>query len=90
MLSMFLIDRVGCARYHMVSDTRWLAAGCRRSVALRAQEIPAALQVPDHAVRFVLCGDRDAADAGIECVGQRKTMMRDLPPKKTAAWRACR
>ncbi len=41
-------------------------------VALGAQEVPAALQVADQRVRLVLRGDADAADAGIERVGQRE------------------
>ena len=39
-------------------------------VALVAEEIPAALQMPDEAVRLVLGGDADAADAGIERIGE--------------------
>ena len=41
-------------------------------VAHRLQEVPAALQVADQAVRLVLRGHRDAADAGVERVGQRE------------------
>ena len=41
-------------------------------VALVAEEVPAALQMPDQAVRLVLGGDADAADAGIERVGERE------------------
>ena len=41
-------------------------------VALRAEEVPAALQVPDQAVGLVLRGDADAADAGVERVGERE------------------
>ncbi len=39
-------------------------------VALGAQEVPAALQMADEAVRLVLGGDGDAADAGVERVRQ--------------------
>ena len=41
-------------------------------VALGAQEVPAALQMADQAVRLVLGGDADAPDAGVERVGQRE------------------
>ena len=41
-------------------------------VAHRLQEVPAALQVADQAVRLVLRGDREAADAGIQRVGERE------------------
>ena len=41
-------------------------------VALGAEEVPAALQMADQAVRLVLRRDRDAADAGVERVGQRE------------------
>ena len=41
-------------------------------VALEPEEIPAALQMADQAVRLVLGRDADAADAGIERVGQRE------------------
>ena len=41
-------------------------------VALGAQEVPAARQVPDQAMRLVLCRHRNAADAGIDRVGQRE------------------
>ena len=37
-----------------------------------AQEGPAALEVADQAVRLVLRGDADAADAGIEGVRERE------------------
>ena len=41
-------------------------------VAHRLQKIPAALQVPDQAVGFELRGDRDAPNAGVECIRQRE------------------
>ena len=41
-------------------------------VAFGTQKVPAALQVADQAVGLVLGGDRDAADAGIERVGERE------------------
>ena len=57
--------------YHWSSDVRWLA-GRISKLSLRSvlQEGPAALQVADEAVGLVLGGDRDAADARIEGVGQ--------------------
>ena len=39
-------------------------------VALRPEEVPAALQMADQAVRLVLRRHADAADAGIQCVRQ--------------------
>lgn len=39
---------------------------------LAAQETPAALQMAQQRVRLVLRDDRDAADAGIQTVGQRE------------------
>ena len=41
-------------------------------VAFGAEEVPAALQMADQAVRLVLRRDADAADAGIERVRQRE------------------
>ena len=41
-------------------------------VALGAEEVPAALEMADQAVRLVLGGHRDAADAGVERVRQRE------------------
>ena len=41
-------------------------------VALVAEEIPAALEMPDQTVGLVLGGDADAANAGIERIGERK------------------
>ena len=52
------------------------ALACRQDVealvALGAEEVPAHLQVPDQAVRLVLRGDRDAADARVHRIGQRE------------------
>ncbi len=39
-------------------------------VAFRPEEVPAALHMPDQAVRLVLGGHGDAADAGVQRVGQ--------------------
>ena len=41
-------------------------------VTFRAEEVPAVLQMPDQAVRLVLGRHGDAADAGIQRVGQRE------------------
>jgi len=41
-------------------------------VALGPQEVPAALQMTDQAVRLVLGGDTDVPDAGIERIGERE------------------
>ena len=41
-------------------------------VALGPQEVPALLQMADQRMGLVLGGDADAADAGIDRVGQRK------------------
>ena len=60
-------------------------------VALGPQEVPAALQMADQRMRLVLGGDAEAADAGIERVGERevddaRSCRRNRPP----AWRAGR
>jgi hypothetical protein len=39
-------------------------------IAFQAEEVPATLEVADQAVRLVLGGDADAANAGIERVGK--------------------
>jgi len=41
-------------------------------VAFQPEEVPATLQMADEAVRFVLGGDADATNAGIERVGERE------------------
>ena len=41
-------------------------------VALGAQKVPAALQVANQAMRFVLRGNADATNAGVEGVGERE------------------
>ena len=50
--------------------------GCRQDVealvALGAEEAPAVLQVADQAVRLVLRGDRDPADAGVDRIRERE------------------
>jgi hypothetical protein len=64
-----LVHRIGGAEIPLVFGHA-LARGqdIEALVALGPQEIPAALQMPDQAVRLVLGGDADPADAGIERV----------------------
>ena len=50
-------------------------------VALGAEEVPAALQMADQAVRLVLRCDPDPADAGVERVGQCEVDDPRLPPE---------
>ena len=92
MMSMFWNTASAVPRYQAVSSDA-LAGGqdVEGLVALGAQEVPAALQVADQAVRLVLRGHRDAADAGIDRVRQREVddarlAAEDRPP----AWRAGR
>ncbi len=68
-----LVDRVGGADIPLCFRHA-LAGGqdVEALVALGTEEVPAALQMADQAVRLVLGGDGDAADAGIERVGQRE------------------
>ena len=66
-----LVDRVGRARVPgLVGDALAGRQDVEALVALQPEEIPAALQVADQAVRLVLGRDADAPDAGIERVGQ--------------------
>ena len=66
-----LIDRVGGAEIpHGLRDALRGGQDVEALVALRPEEVPAALQVTDEAVGLVLRRDRDAADAGIERVRQ--------------------
>ena len=68
-----LVDRVGGAEVpHRLGDALARGQDVEALVALGPEEVPAALQVADQAVRLVLRGDRDAADAGIERVRQRE------------------
>ena len=68
-----LIDRVGGAEIpHGLGDALAGRQDVEALVALGAEEVPAALQVADQAVRLVLRRHRDAADAGVERVGQRE------------------
>ena len=73
MMSMFWIHRIGRAEVPVVlGDALAGRQDVEALVALRLQEVPAALQVADQAVRLVLGRDGDAADAGIERIGQRE------------------
>jgi len=45
------------------------------------EETPATLQVADQALRLVLRGDADAADAGIDAVRQREIENAEFPPE---------
>ena len=68
-----LKDRVGGAEIpHCLGDALAGRQDVEALVALGPEEVPAALQVADQAVRLVLRGDRDAADAGIERVRERE------------------
>ena len=62
-----LVDRVGGALVPLgLGDALARRQDVEALVALRAEEVPAALQVADQAVRLVLGGDADAADAGVD------------------------
>ena len=68
-----LEHRVGGARVPLVlGDALARRQDVEALVAHRLQEVPAALQVPDQAVRLVLRRDRDAPDARVERVRQRE------------------
>ena len=68
-----LIDRVrGPGIPRPVRDALARGQDVEALVAFVAEEIPAALQMPDQAVRLVLGGDADAANAGIERIGEGK------------------
>ncbi len=68
-----LIDRVGRAEIpELLGDALARRQNVKALVALRPEEVPAVLQMADQAVRLVLGGDRDAADAGIQRIGQRE------------------
>ncbi len=75
-----LEHRVGGARVPLVlGDALARGQDVEALVAHRLQEVPAALQVADQAVRLVLRGDRDAPDAGVERVRQREIDDARLP-----------
>ena len=68
-----LVDGVGGAGIPAADAFAHALAGgedVEAFVALGAEEVPAALEVPDEAVGLVLGGDADAADAGIERVAE--------------------
>ena len=68
-----LIDRVGGAEIpQRLGDALRRRQDVEALVALGPEEVPAALQVADQAVRLVLRRHGDAADAGIERVRQRE------------------
>ena len=68
-----LIDRVGRAEIpHRLGDALRGRQDVETLVAFGPEKVPAALQMADQAVRLVLGGDRDAADAGIQRVRQRE------------------
>ena len=68
-----LVDRVGGALVPLrLGDALAGGQDVEALVALGAEEVPAALQVADQAVRLVLGGDADAADAGVQRVRQRE------------------
>ena len=74
-----LVDRVGGALVPLgLGDALRGGEDVEALVALGAEEVPAALQVADEAVRLVLGGDADAADAGVERVRQREVDDADL------------
>ncbi len=68
-----LIDGVGCA-FIPLRFRHALGGGqnIEAFVPLRAEEVPAALQVADQRMRLVLRGHTDAADAGVQRVRQRE------------------
>ena len=62
-----LVDRVGGALVPLgLGDALARRQDVEALVALRPEEVPAALQVADQAVRLVLGGDADPADAGVD------------------------
>src|SRR5271154_2111831 len=66
-----LIDRVGRAEIpHGLRDALRGRQNVEALVALWTEEVPAPLQMPDQAVRLILCGDRDATNPRIERVRQ--------------------
>ena len=68
-----LVDRVGGALVPLrLRDALARRQDVEALVALRPQEVPAALQMADQAVRLVLGRHADAADARVQRVGQRE------------------
>ena len=52
------------------------------------EKAPAALQVPDQALRLVLRGDADLPDAGIDAIGQREIDDAELAAERHGRFRA--
>ena len=68
-----LVNRIGGARVPLrFRDALTRRQNIETLVALGAKEVPAALQVPDQAMRFVLCGDGDPADARVQRIRKRE------------------
>ncbi|MGY3356921.1 hypothetical protein ACVWZK_003584 [Bradyrhizobium sp. GM0.4] len=68
-----LVDCIGRADIpHVFGDALARREDVEALVALGAEEVPAHLKVPDQAVRLVLGGDGDAADARVHRVRQRE------------------
>ena len=68
-----LIDGVGGAEVpHRLVDALGGRQNVEALIALRAEKVPAALQMTNEAVSLVLGGDRDAANAGIEGIRKRE------------------
>ena len=67
-----LVHRVGGAFVPAIPEPLGGGQDIETLVAFRAEEVPAALHVADQAVRLVLGGDADAADAGVQRIGQRE------------------
>ena len=68
-----LVDRIrGPEIPHGFGDALAGGQDIKAFVALGTEEIPAHLQMANEAVRLVLSGDGDAADAGVDGVGKRE------------------
>ena len=68
-----LVYGIGCAEVPLgFRDALGGRQDVEALVALGPEEVPAALQMADQAVRLVLGRDTDAADAGIQRIGQRE------------------
>lgn len=65
---MFWYTASAVPEYQAFSDTRCDAGRMSKLVALAPEEVPTALEMADQAVRLVLRGDADPADAGIDRV----------------------
>ena len=68
-----LINSIGCAQIpHFLGDALAGGQNVKALVALGPEEVPAALQMADQAVRLILRGDRNAANARIHRIGKGK------------------